>query len=59
VEYDNAFTIGDVFEFFKKRNIKLEPLALRIQSQNGGAERLGGVITECARAIQGKLPIAL
>jgi len=37
----------------------VEPLALRTQDQNGGAERSGGVIKEKARAMRGNLPTAL
>ena len=36
--------------------IKIEPLALYTYNQNGGAERLGGVIKEKYKAMGGKLP---
>src|SRR5581483_7639671 len=40
----------------KEKLIRVEPLAPYTYDQNGGAERLGGVIKEKCKAMGGKLP---
>jgi hypothetical protein len=56
IERDNEFTKGLVKTFFEERSIQLEPSASDTQEQNGGAERLGGVVMTKARAMRGHLP---
>jgi hypothetical protein len=48
-------------EFLESKHIKIEPLAPNTQAQNGGAERLRGVIKKKMRAMQtsSKLPHSL
>src|SRR5262249_46187547 len=58
IECDNEITSQkpQVNQFIHSYRIKLEPSAPHTQSQNGGAERSGGVIKEKIRAMRGKLP---
>ncbi|KJZ68647.1 hypothetical protein HIM_10513 [Hirsutella minnesotensis 3608] len=58
VECDNELTDRkhDVQRWLEGQQIRVEPSAPYTQSQNGGAERSGGVIKEKARAMTGKLP---
>src|SRR5437667_8885279 len=61
IECDNEITSrkSQVYQFIHSCRIKVEPSAPYTQSQNGGAERSGGVIKEKIRAMRGKLPTAL
>jgi hypothetical protein len=61
VECDNEITTQKprVLQFLQARRIKVEPSAPYTQAQNGGAERLGGVIKQKIRAMRGKLPSSL
>jgi hypothetical protein len=63
IECDNEFTDikPEVARTLSKRNIRLEPSAPYTQSQNGAAERLGGVIKNKIRAmrISSNLPAKL
>jgi transposase InsO family protein len=54
IETDNKITTvkAEVSRWCASLGIKIEPSALDTQAQNGGAERLGGVIKEKARAMQ-------
>ena len=61
IECDNEITTQKppVFQFLQARRLKVEPSAPYTQEQNGGAERLGGVIKQKIRAMRGKLPSSL
>ena len=61
IECDNEITSrkSQVYQFIHSCRIKVEPSAPYTQSQNGGAERSGGVIKEKIRAMRGKLPSRL
>ena len=61
IECDNEITTQKprVFQFLQAHRLKLEPSAPYTQAQNGGAERLGGVIKQKIRAMRGKLPSSL
>ena len=64
IECDNELYLRkhDVRRFLERdKRIKIEPSAARTQSQNGAAERSGGVVKDKARAMRegAKLPAAL
>jgi len=63
IETDNELPISHRIQAFisVENGIRLEPSAPNTQSQNGGAERSGGVIKEKARAMRAgaKLPAFL
>jgi hypothetical protein len=54
IETDNEIVTvkQEVERWCTSLSIRIEPSALDTQAQNGGAERLGGVIKEKARAIR-------
>jgi hypothetical protein len=62
VKYDNKIEKhSQIVEFFAFKSIRIEPLAPNTQDQNGGAERLGGVLKDKKRAmrVKARLPYAL
>ena len=61
IECDNEITTQKpkVHQFLQNCHIKVEPSAPYTQSQNGGAERSGGVTKQKILAIGGKLPNSL
>jgi hypothetical protein len=52
---------SQVIEFLASKSIRIEPLAPNTQDQNGGAERLGGVLKDKERAmrVEARFPYAL
>jgi hypothetical protein len=62
VECDNEIEKhSQVAEFLASKSIRIEPLALNTQGQNGGAERSRGVLKDKERAmrVKARLPHAL
>jgi hypothetical protein len=62
VEYDNEIKKrSQVAEFLAFKSIRIEPSAPNTQGQNGGAERLGGVLKDKKRVmrVKARFPHAL
>ena len=56
IEADNELNTKELIDWMNAKGLVFEPSAPNTQSQNGAAERSGGVIKDKSRAMRGKLP---